>query len=1277
MLTSHTAYAGRVQTVAVVAGLWLMSLCLQGYAATCYVSLSGSHTEPYDTWEKAATNVQVAVAYACANFPTCDTVLVTDGTYSVTATAVISTNIRVQSVNGPETTFVRRGTTSNIRVFQITAEAPEALLAGFTISNGYTYTDYDGGAGVKMAGGMVSNCVIRNNAAKSGGNPTYGGGVFMSAGTLVQCIVASNDCSVYHSGYGGGVYLTGGLVDRCWITNNLCDGSGEGRPGYGGGVYLANGTVRNCVISGNPESGGVYMTNGVLENCTIAGNRGRDALWAGLYQSGGQARNLIVYGNQSGICWAQDRDYQAVVKTGGTLDFSIVETAVAGASNSTANPMFLNPMTQDYRLAPGSPALDMGTNDAWMSASLDVAGNPRIAGSCVDIGAYEMTPATGPLRAYFDAAPTVGDASLDVVFTASVDGSDTNPVSYTWNFGNGIVRSSGAEETNTYGPGLYTVILAVSNASLEGYVVTRTNLVRVTTPVTYVSPGGGNLLPYTNWAMAATSLQPAIDLASQSVLVTDGTYNVSTPVLIATSLTVRSVNGPSVTTIRRTANNVRVVEITSNAPSALLAGFTIRDGIPVRVWEGQPGGGGVKMAGGTVSNCVIRDNRPSSSGDSLYGGGIYMTTGLVTHCLIVSNNTHCYWGGRGGVIYMTGGRVQDCVVQSNRVSDPGWNAGLGGGIMIAGTGSVERCRLLSNQGHNGGGIYMTGGRVRNCLIAASPYGAGLVMTAGAVENCTIADNQAGAQTVNGISMSGGGVTNTIVYFNSGGSASVNKTGGSFDFSVAQEAVAGASNLVVDPQFVDRANGNYALAAGSPCIDSGTNLDWCAAGLDLDGNARLIGAAVDRGALENDPDNGPLAANFVAVPTLGHETQDVVFTASAVGSNKTGLTYSWDLGDGHTPSGSDKAVVTNTYTPGLYTVSLLVQNSGGETSYVVKANYVRITTALPTYFSSAGSATPPYTNWAAAATNIQEAIDQTTSAVYVMPGDYPLVSQVNVSKDITIRNASPGQPAIFRRAGSVPLLRLFSVSHSNAVLEGLTFADGYFNGTGGGVYMTDGTIQNCVFTNNYAAQEGGGLTMDNGLVQNCVFVRNSASSGHASGGALRMSGNSTVRNCLIVANYGDHRAGAIHLAGGTGVIDNCTIVGNRSSYSESCVYASVAGVYTARNLIVTNNVNNAGTHFSFNGSGISVSYSCAAPAYSGTGNISADPRFVNPGSGTPGTGFIPGDYHLQKDSPCLNAGTNLAWMAGIPDLDGRYRISSSRADMGCYEAKSPGTVFVLR
>jgi hypothetical protein len=71
-----------------------------------------------------------------------------------------------------------------------------------------------------------------------------------------------------------------------------------------------------------------------------------------------------------------------------------------------------------------------------------------------------------------------------------------------------------------------------------------------------------------------------------------------------------------------------------------------------------------------------------------------------------------------------------------------------------------------------------------------------------------------------------------------------------------------------------------------------------------------------------------------------------------------------------------------------------------------------------------------------------------------------------------------------------------------------------------------------------------------------------------------------------------------------------------------------------------------------------------------GNITNDPCLVN---------LAAGDYRLAPYSPCVNAGTNLPWLAEDVDLDGRTRIDrfSRLVDMGCYEHVPQGMILNLR
>jgi len=66
---------------------------------------------------------------------------------------------------------------------------------------------------------------------------------------------------------------------------------------------------------------------------------------------------------------------------------------------------------------------------------------------------------------------------------------------------------------------------------------------------------------------------------------------------------------------------------------------------------------------------------------------------------------------------------------------------------------------------------------------------------------------------------------------------------------------------------------------------------------------------------------------------------------------------------------------------------------------------------------------------------------------------------------------------------------------------------------------------------------------------------------------------------------------------------------------------------------------------------------------GTGDISVDPKFVS---------IKYGRFHIQPDSPCVNAGLNTAVQSGWKDMDGQSRIQGTNVDIGADE--SNGTVW---
>jgi hypothetical protein len=181
-----------------------------------------------------------------------------------------------------------------------------------------------------MARGLVQNCIVTGNRAPHGA--TFGGGGIMCRGdgTVRNCLVAGN----VNYQYGAGV--DGGTVESCTIvTNSFRDNSGVLRDGTGAGTR--NSTVKNSIVYSNYEASGTDDING------------------------------------------------------GSATYSCAP-GLSGSGNIDADPLFINPARGDYRLQSGSPCVNAGLDEPWMSSAFDLAGGARIAASTVDMGAYEVPP---------------------------------------------------------------------------------------------------------------------------------------------------------------------------------------------------------------------------------------------------------------------------------------------------------------------------------------------------------------------------------------------------------------------------------------------------------------------------------------------------------------------------------------------------------------------------------------------------------------------------------------------------------------------------------------------------------------------------------------------------------------------------------------------------------------------------------------------------------------------------------------------------------------------
>jgi hypothetical protein len=130
-------------------------------------------------------------------------------------------------------------------------------------------------------------------------------------------------------------------------------------------------TLNNCIVSGNSANGVPGTTYGY-------------GFGGGAY--GTTLNNCIVYYNS--VMGTQNPNYSS-----STLNYCCTAPLpTSGLGNIADEPLFENLATGDFQLQSNSPCINSG-NNAYVTTTTDLDGNPRIAGGTVDVGVYEyQTP---------------------------------------------------------------------------------------------------------------------------------------------------------------------------------------------------------------------------------------------------------------------------------------------------------------------------------------------------------------------------------------------------------------------------------------------------------------------------------------------------------------------------------------------------------------------------------------------------------------------------------------------------------------------------------------------------------------------------------------------------------------------------------------------------------------------------------------------------------------------------------------------------------------------
>lgn len=245
----------------------------------------------------------------------------------------------------------------------------------------------------------------------------------------------------------------------------------------------------------------------------------------------------------------------------------------------------------------------------------------------------------------------------------------------------------------------------------------------------------------------------------------------------------------------------------------------------------------------------------------------------------------------------------------------------------------------------------------------------------------------------------------------------------------------------------------------------------------------------------------------------------------------------------------------------------------------------------------------------------------------------------------------------------------SSEDASTVVDGFTIRNGQNYGVGGGIYCRDSspTFKNCTVEGCYAQRGGGffGTNCQSAFI-NCQFRNNYAED---SGGGLHFAYYSDVilERCVIEGNESQHEGGGISLGDGKLSLYNCMVSGNDSEQG-----AAISGErFIAYNCTFTQNYSYYGNLFGYNtwnselincivwGNFTQQNYYydlyCSYCVIEGRVDWGDHVLNIDP--------LLTADGHLQKDSPCIDAGDPY-WFLNVKDFDGDYPNVDSRTDIGC-------------
>ena len=968
------------------------------------------------------------------------------------------------------------------------ASSVTSTIDGFTVVDGQANNSSNGALSQWGDGGGIYNAgILTVNNTKLSNNLTanYGGGLFNEGTVTITNSIFSNNSgksggglgnegdltiansAIFNTPRGGGLFNNGSLfAANITVAHNL-----EGI------INLSDMTMVNSTVVQNRAGirGGGIMNGYVgaslnLSNCIVAGNwapDGPDIYIANISDFSG-SNNLIGNGaNQSLV---------------NGIDGNIV-----GSSSSPIDPMLSN-WTQfnngvwGYYLTPSSPAANAGATDLATTSSgqpltEDIAGNTRVVGSAVDMGAVEGIGE--PI-----AAQTYIVTSLDNVIAK--DGILT------------FIEAFEAAERNqpvgdASGGSFAEQDLIQFKDGLSGTIQTKGNCFKILGDLS-IQGSGSNLVHFeAEGEECVFEIPLGVNVSLSGMTITGGENKDSRAVLNRGALTVsdaalkgNTVNGGGGIENRGTLH-VSGAKFSGLAVTAIdnLADMTLVDStISNNLTTGFTNTG---IA--TIENATISHN---SMGEQ--GGGIRNTGDLtVTNSTIFENEAS-----RGGGVYNSGTLVMVNSIISNNLGQKN-----GGGIYNSATLQITNSTINGNQAitYNGGGICGVGnaGKItlNNSIVAGNSCLTGPDVN---LQYCTLSGHH---------NLIGNGSGQTLI----------NGEDGNLVGTSANSINPGLSEWTE----VEAGKWRCYLLPGSPAIDAGDTLralDSNGQSLteDIYGNARVIGDSVNIGAVEGTI-SGPSSQTYFVTSLENTIAEDGILT----------FIEALEAANQNQPIGDAPA--------GSYTEQDVIQFADGLTGTIVpdsKSGFV-VSSDLSIWgpgnnliVFGAGDSTQALTVQPGAELSIH---GLTVTGGNIGRGVYNL-GNLAISNSIFKGNSENGRGGIYNLGTLSVANSTFSEHSSSAIINNgsATITDCIISNNsssyGGGIFNQNYlVVTNSTISDNVSSGSGGGISNSGEMTIKKSAIFNNIATGD--GGGIYSSGNATITASRISHNITSDDGGGIY------------------------------------------------------------------------------------------------------------------------------------------------------